>query len=224
MINQFQTNQIIMKSTTPFASKKLLMTSIGGLCLLGLVSWSPPANENVLVNPGNVQVRGGVFEVRATNSTANQLGTSPAALVGGGNNIVGAGSTNDLGRGLVVGASNRFASPSGFSAVVGDSNFVWSRSSLVVGNENKVTKDAATPEASTRYSVIVGLGNVINGGRESMLVAGKDNVMDANQSLVVGTGNNVEGATVGAPSWHSGAIGLSNHVMATSGWTIPLER
>ncbi len=209
-----------MKPINRLLSKKLLITTIGSLTVLGLVSWSPPANESVVVNPGNVQVRSGVIETRAGNATANTITTSPAAIVGGGNNIVGPGGTNDLGRGLVVGASNRLASPSGFAAVVGDSNTVSARSSLIVGNENSVTTGANSWDTATRYSLIVGWQNVINGGCESQIVGGKLNTVNAYNALVVGHTNTVEGPSAGAPSWHSAAIGQYNHVMATSGWTM----
>lgn len=209
-----------MKPSTRFLNKKTVLLSIGTLTLLGVVAWSPPTNENVLVNPGSVQVRNGILEVKAVNTAGNTYGTAPAAILGSGNDILKTGGTNELGRGLVVGTSNFLSSAGGYGGVIGNSNNVWGYSSLVVGNENLVSNTATTLQDSTRYSVIAGFQNVINNNSESLLVAGKTNTVLANATLVTGASNTVSGSAIGTPAWNSAAIGQFNLIASNYGWTM----
>lgn len=216
-----------MKTSPKLLSKKALILSLGTLTLLGMVSWSPPTNENVLVSPGSVQVRNGVVEVKTLSGQANTYGTAPAAIIGSDNNIVRGGTTSELGRGIVIGSANFLSTPSStYSAVIGAGNDAVASSSLIVGFSNKISYNptdpvsAITSQNSTRYSVISGSSNTIGYDCETLLVGGKLNTVDAYSTLVSGWTNTVEGATVGAPAYHSAAIGQLNHIMATYGWTM----
>ena len=70
-----------MKPINRFTPKYALTTVIGCLTFLGLVSWSPPSNEDVLVISGDVLVRDGIFEVRASNGSANTFSTDRKSVV-----------------------------------------------------------------------------------------------------------------------------------------------
>lgn len=211
-----------MKSSNRSFPRYLLILAVGGLTFLGLVSWSPPTNEDVLVSSGNVLIRDGIIDVRNGTGTANTFGTVPAVIVGTANNLVRGTGNTQLGRGLVIGASNIVSTAGTFSAVVGTSNDAWVSNSLVVGNLNSVSSAAPDWNNSTRYSVISGYQNFINTDCESLLVGGKLNTVKAYSSLVSGNGNTIGGpaATPGSLTYHSAAIGQNNLIAATYGWTM----
>ncbi len=209
-----------MKITRRTLPKSVIILSLGCLTFLGLVAWSPPTNEDVLVNSGDVLVRDGIIDVRNGTGSANTFGTTPAVIIGTSNNIVRGTSNVQVGRGLIIGASNVVSSGGTFSAVVGSSNDAWAVNSLVVGNSNLVSNTATTLGESTRYSVISGSANVLNKNCESLLVGGNTNSVLANASLVSGTGNTIGGPTVGSLTYHSASIGLNNQIAAVNGWTM----
>ena len=201
-------------------NRNLKLTCILIVTVAGVVAWSPPTGEDVTVTNSKILVTGGTIQTRVSGSPANTTGVAPAFIAGSTNNIVRGGTENEKGKGLIVGVGNTASSPTGYLGIIGDTNDVSGRSVLVVGLENSMTPTAVTWDAATKYTAIIGRANVVTGGRESSLIAGISNSVNATSSLISGNANTVEGGTVGAPAWHSAAIGQLNHVMATSGWTM----
>jgi hypothetical protein len=91
---------------------------------------------------------------------------------------------------------------------------------LVVGNGNKLATDATSVLSSARFGAVFGYNNTIQKGSYSTLTSGRDNIVSADNSLVVGQSNTVEGAAVGSRAIISAAIGGMNHVMAGNSWTM----
>lgn len=120
---------------------------------------------------------------------------------------------------LVIGSSNaNLTSPGNpVLGVIGNANEGMAKSTLVVGENNDVSLAANT---LTSYSVVAGLGNVLEKDNSRNLVSGETNTVQASTSFVAGHTNSVKGPTLGTAASYSAAIGAGNNVLAQSGWTM----
>ena len=109
---------------------------------------------------------------------------------------------------LIVGASNTVTSPGGYATVVGDSNVVSARNTLVAGLSNSVPAGAPT----TSSSFVAGYNNTIEGagtniGATSAAAIGVSNHIMAEFGWAIGYSNEISGRT-------SMALGYDNQVSA----------
>lgn len=166
---------------------------------LGLVAWSPPNSEDILMTLGTPAV------VIGTSNTVNGGGASPTAFrgfVAGNSNICGTGST------------------AGYSALLGNSNTVNVYSSVVAGNSNTLASGAVDFANTVRYSGVFGVSNTVPLNRYSLLVTGGYNSVDAHESIVAGYTNTVNGGAVGTAASRSAAFGELNNINAAHGYAI----
>ena len=109
---------------------------------------------------------------------------------------------------LIVGVSPSVTSPGGYVAVVGDSNVVSARNTLVAGLSNSVPAGAPT----TSSSFVAGYNNTVAGappsaGATSAAAIGVGNQIMAEFGWAIGYANEVSGRT-------SMALGYDNQVSA----------
>lgn len=121
------------------------------------------------------------------------------------------------GEDFIVGTGNTVTNVAETTGVIGKSNYVTARSSLVVGETNTVTGGQSP---YTENSIVAGTGNVLNGSNTRNLVSGQSNSVRASNSLVAGTTNTVRGTTTTTATAHSVAIGINNLVAAQTGWAV----
>lgn len=218
-----------MKTKLPHLFCRMVVATTACVFVPTLSAWSPPAGESVMVNPGHVQIRNGILEARGSTAANNLFGTSPALVVGHGNDLLRTGTTHELGRGIVLGQSNFLSCPSSsFSGLFGSANNAVASYSLVLGYGNMVSYIASGANATTvaditwqnasRYSLITGSQNIIGYDTENLFVTGRMNTVRAYHSLVAGYSNTLQASTGTASS--SAAIGSLNLVSASTGWAI----
>ncbi|MFK7849665.1 MAG: hypothetical protein AB8D78_01705 [Akkermansiaceae bacterium] len=128
-------------------------------------------------------------------------------------------------RGILAGWGNIVGTPSGapyHAGVTGNHNDANLFSTIIAGAHNHASLNANTSDLSSylRNSGVFGVYNVIPEGSSGVLISGYGNTVTADNSLVSGTINTVEGATVGSSSSHSSAIGYGNHVASSQGWAV----
>ena len=125
---------------------------------------------------------------------------------------------------LVMGSSNTTTSPNGFIGVIGNANKVNAASSMVLGENNKISHDGmstTTPQAFRM--LVVGDGNTLKNGGANTILGGYNNTASAFNSLVIGEINTVTGPMIGSMAYDSAAIGSGNQLTTTYGWAIGLN-
>ncbi len=124
---------------------------------------------------------------------------------------------------LLMGTGNTASSVSGQLGIIGTGNLIKAKNTLIVGDYNKVSENAANTAEEVLQSLVVGGWNQVRkgtGGRGRNLVSGNGNTLDGSNCFVTGFGNTVESSIVGGITYQSAAIGSSNHIMSDRGYAI----
>lgn len=148
-------------------SKKYLIAFPASALLLGLVAWSPPSSEDVIVGSTTMTSPTGQIAVVGTASS----GKAKSALIVGVNHTVSAGS----------GQLERVG-----SIVAGNANNVDASATLVSGNNNQAVSGVAQ---EVRNSGIIGANNNIANAHGYIM--GYNNTVSGDYGTAIGYGLNV---------------------------------
>lgn len=184
-----------MKKSSLFQGSSWLTLPATLVCVFALTSASPPFSDTAITNSSSVVVVG-----------SNTLTIDKLPF-----------------RGMIAGQGNAAASDTSYSGIIGSRNVSRSKSSLTVGNDNKMvsTSNEVPTSDFVTSSAVVGTENILKANSTSSVVIGKTNTAQVDSSLIAGKGNDVEGPSADAElSFNSAAIGFQNVVASTTGWAI----
>ena len=155
--------------------------------VLGVVAWSHPNSEDVILGTTNVVTSPSGFLTVV--GEGNKVNAKNSLIVGSNNRVAHTGTSTlaTCAQSIIAGDGNVVDGGRFRNLVSGNSNSVNSQNALVVGTSNTVKRP--NPEESGYECAAIGVGNLVSGVRGWTM--GDNNSVSGNYSVAFGSWNNV---------------------------------